>query len=165
MTISRGLKCLAALCVGGLAGLYAIQNLLNLDAAFSFVSLMLSQSDRPAYASGLIPSIGSAAIAWTVLTIIIVTELAAAAFSLLGAWDLYQSRQSPEGFAKRKGRAMFGAGLGVLVWFGYFQVIGGAGLQMWQAEAGQGPMNGSFQYAVLCFLALLFIAQPEPDAS
>ena len=161
--ISRHLKTLVALCVAGLAGLYGIQNLFNISEAHGFVSLMLSQQERPAYPSGLIPPIGSEAIAWAILAIIIITELAAAVLALFGAWSMFKNRKAGDAFRNSKQVAMLGAGLGVLIWFGYFQVIGGAGLQMWQAQAGQGPMNGSFQYAVLCFLALIFLAQAEPE--
>lgn len=165
MLVARHLKILVALCVAGLAGLYGIQNLFNISEAHGFVSLMLSQQERPAYPSGLIPPIGSAAIAWAILAIIIITELVAAACALIGAWSMFQNRNASDGFSHSKHMAMLGAGLGVLIWFGYFQVIGGAGLQMWQAQAGQGPMTGSFQYAVLCFLALIFLAQAEPENS
>lgn len=163
MSVARHLKILIALCVAGLAGLYGIQNLFNISEAHGFVSLMLSQQERPAYPSGLIPPIGSGAIAWVILAIIILTELAAALCALIGAWHMFQNRNASDAFGRSKPLAMLGAGLGVLVWFGYFQVIGGAGLQMWQAQAGQGPMNGSFQFAVLCFLALIFLAQAEPE--
>ena len=156
------LKCLVALCVAGMAGLYAIQNLVNIEAAHGFVSLMLSQADAPAYPSSLVPKISSGAVAWLVLAIIVATELACAILSALGAFEMYRNRNAGAGFANHKTKAMLGAGLGVLVWFGYFQVIGGAGLQMWQSAAGQGPTNGSFQFAVLCLLALIFIAQAEP---
>ncbi len=163
MFVTRHLKIVVALCVAGLAGLYGIQNLFNIGEAHGFVSLMLSQQERPAYPSGLIPPMNSAAIAWVVLAVIIITELAAAACALFGAWSMLKNRNTDGEFSKSKHMAMLGAGLGVLIWFGYFQVIGGAGLQMWQAQAGQGPMTGSFQYAVLCFLALIFLAQAEPE--
>ena len=157
----RLVKCLVALCVAGLAGLYAIQNLFNLSEAHGFIMAMLSQPERPAYPSGLIPPIDSPLIAGVILAIIIFTELAAACFAAIGAWEMYGARKNAQLFATRKSRAVLGAGLGVLTWFGYFQVIGGAGLQMWQEPLGQGPMTGSFYYTVLCFLALIFIAQAE----
>lgn len=159
---ARYLKILLTLCVAGLAGLYAIQNIVNLGEAHGFVMAMLSQSgDSLAYPDSITPPIASPAIGWAVLWIIIAGELLAALFALWGTAALFAARGEAQAFNAAKGKAMLGAGLGVFVWFGFFAVIGGAGLQMWQTPAGAGSLEGAFQYSVLCFLTLLFLGQDD----
>ena len=52
-------------------------------------------------------------------------------------------------------------GLAVVIWFGLFMVIGGAGFQMWQTEAGGGALSGAFSYAVMSALILVSVQQQE----
>lgn len=159
---ARYLKILLTLCVAGLAGLYAIQNIVNLDEAHGFAMLMLSQSGEGlAYPDSIIPSVASPAAGWAVLWMIIAGELLTALFALWGAAALFGARGDASAFNAAKGKAMLGAGLGIFVWFGFFAVIGGAGLQMWQTPAGGGSLQGAFQYSVLCFLTLLFLGQHD----
>ena len=66
-----------------------------------------------------------------------------------------------EDFRAAQKLAEIGAGVGVLVWFGLFGVIGSAFFQMWQTQVGTGSMNGAFQFFVSCALTLLFLNQRD----
>ena len=152
------IKVLLAFSVAGLAGLYGIQNLVNLESAHGFVALVFSQQGHDLYPASLIPPITAPTITWAVLFVIIGGELLAAVLALLGGVRMLTAPAGSEAFAKAKQTAMLGAGIGVLVWFGLFAVIGGAGIQMWQTPAGANALAGAFQDSVLCFLTLIFLA-------
>ena len=154
----KKLKIMLALCVAGLAGLYGVNNLFNLQSAHAFVALVFSQQGHELYPAGLIPPLTAPVFSWTALIIIIALELLAAIFALLGAVRMIGAGSNATAFANAKGMAITGAGLGIFVWFGLFAAIGGAGFQMWQTEAGATALEGAFQYSVLCFLALIVLA-------
>ncbi len=137
---------------------YALQNIVNLQAAYGYVTLITGMSGQIAYPEHIGPAVESSALIWTMLWIIIILELGAGLLAAKGSFDLWIARNtSSEEFQKAKKYALLGSGLGVIIWFGLFSAIGGAYFQMWQTEAGQGAMNGSFQYAMLMGLMLLII--------
>lgn len=74
---------------------------------------------------------------------------------------MFRSRTDAAAFEKSKAPALLGAGLGVIVWFGLFHGIASAGLQLWQTDAAGAVLGGAFQYAVFCFLTMIFLAQKE----
>lgn len=142
--------------------LYALQNLVNLDAAFQAVAFSLSQSGHQLYPAGLLPSIQAPVLVGAVLAVIILIELLVGLTGLFGAWRMSRElRASPEAFHQSKEMAVVACGLAIAVWFGMFMVGGSAGLQMWQTEAGAGAVNGAFTYAAMSALILLIVQQPE----
>ncbi|MCA8901344.1 MAG: DUF2165 family protein [Hyphomonas sp.] len=161
MRIIENLKVVFALCAGLMALLYAINNLLNLEEAYAYVAFTFGQTGHEAYPSGIVPPITSPVLNWIGLSVIILTELAAGALALWGGYGMFRTRGDRDAFTAAKGRALLGAGLGVLVWFGYFHVIASAGMQLWQTEAAPPVLGGAFQYAVFCFLTVIFLAQKE----
>lgn len=161
MQIIGLLKISIAACAGIMATLYAVQNILNIEQAYGYVAFAFSQQGHEAYPFGLIPPITAAPLIWLALGIIISLEFAAGLLSLLGAFRMFLSRSDAPAFAAAKGTAMLGAGLGVIVWFGLFHGVASAGLQLWQTEAADAVLGGAFQYAVFCFLTLIFLAQKE----
>ena len=104
----------------------------------------------------------AAPIIWAILWIIILSELTAGAASFKGMMDLWSSRNADAAtFNAAKKWGIVGAGLGVIVWFGYFHGIGGAYFQMWQTEAGANALMGAFQYAMMCGLVALLLMQKD----
>ena len=90
------------------------------------------------------------------------SELAAGAASFKGMIDLWSARNADAAtFNAAKKWGIVGAGLGVIVWFGYFHGIGGAYFQMWQTEAGANALMGAFQYAMMCGLVALLLMQKD----
>ena len=60
-------------------------------------------------------------------------------------------------FRRSKKFGILGAGLGVIIWFGYFSAIGGAFFQMWQTEAGNPVLRDAFQFVMMCGLVMVFL--------
>ena len=138
---------------------YALQNIVNLEAAYGFVAYVASMADQPAYPAHFGPPITASALVWAMLCTIIGLELLAGALAAKGAFDLFKARNaSAEEFQSAKRFAILGCGVGVLVWFGLFGAIAGAYFQMWQNEAGSNALQGSFWYSMQLGLAWLLIA-------
>jgi len=68
-------------------------------------------------------------------------------------------------FSAAKRFAALGAGIAVLTWFLGFQVIGGAGVMMGQAEGLQAAIEGAFRFGSYIFLTLISLSQPELQTS
>ena len=142
--------------------MYAIQNLVNLDEAYFFVSSVVTMGQHAAYPDSFGPAINSPFLIWPALAMIIALEIAAGLATARGAFDMWRARSAD---AVQFGAAMkfaeLGCGLGLVTWFGLFFVIGGAYFQMWQTELGMGSLNGSFQNSVMIGLVLLLMHAPD----
>lgn len=112
--------------------------------------------------SSIIPAIESASAATVGFIAICLTEAAASAVALLGAWRMWRQRVADHvSFASAKQAAILGAGIAVLTWFLGFQVIGGAGIMMGQAEGMEGAMRGAFTFGSYSFLTLIYLGLPD----
>ncbi|WP_169303005.1 DUF2165 family protein [Thalassotalea mangrovi] len=159
----RLLKIMFALICGFMALFYVLQNIANLDAAHQALIYVLSGADHQAYPNTLFFKTADPLFAWLAVGIIFTLEFATAILLLKGSWDMFVARGGNT-FNQAKKWAQIGAGLGVLVWFGLFGVIGSAFFQMWQTEIGTNSMNGAFQFFVSCAITLFWISQPDPTA-
>ena len=153
----RYIKILLILFVALFCLLYAIQNVVNLDAAFVFVSTVLSMDGHAAYPDSLGPAITAPALVWTALFIIILMEFAAGVLAGKGAWDMWNARSSTAEFNAAKGTAILGCGVALLVWFGLFSTIGGAYFQMWQTELGGASLHDSLRFTASIGVVMLFV--------
>lgn len=143
--------------------LYATHNVVNLEAAYSFVYAVLSQADHAAYPASIFPAITTPALVWAALALICVLEFTAGILAGKGAWDLWQARRDAAAdFNAAKTWALGGLGLGIVVWFGLFSTLGGAGFQMWQTQLGSASLTGAFQYTMQLGLVLLFVNLHDP---
>ena len=89
-------------------------------------------------------------------------EYAAGLFAGKGAWDLWSARKAPPAqFQAAKTSVLVGAGIGAIVWFGFFGTLGGTYFQMWQTQLGSGALSGAFQYFASCVLVALFVNMSE----
>jgi predicted small integral membrane protein len=148
---------LALLCI-----LYGVQNLANLTEAHWFMTTVLSMQDHVAYPHTFAFSIESPVLIWIFLMLVIMLELTAGALLAKGAVDLWSTRKEPAvEFNHAKHFTYIGAGVGLIVWFGLFTVIGGAFFQMWQTELGAASLTGSYQYLGSIALVTLFISLPD----
>jgi predicted small integral membrane protein len=142
----RILKVVLALCVALMCSFYALQNVVNLQAAYNFVALMASMEGHVAYPDTFGSSITSPALIWLILWII----------------DMWRARKMDgAAYNSSKKFAILGAGLGVVIWFGYFHAIGGAFFQMWQTQVGAQPLQGAFQYAVMCGMVMIYLSMQD----
>lgn len=155
----RWIKIGLAASVAMMCVFYAVQNIVNLEAAYGFVAYVASMADHPAYPAHFGPAITSSPLVWAMLWIIITLEMLAGVLAAKGAFDLYRARNtSADDFQAAKRYAIAGCGVAVLVWFGLFGAIAGAYFQMWQHEAGNNALQGSFWYSMQAGLAWLLIA-------
>lgn len=128
---------------------YAIQNLVNLEAAHSFVALMAGMGDHVAYPNHFGPPVTSSALVWVMLFIIIAGELAAGLLAAKGSLDMWKARNTDADIFQASKTLVFAAcGIAIVVWFGIFSAIGGAYFQMWQTAAGTGPLMNASVFSI-----------------
>jgi predicted small integral membrane protein len=152
-----------SIAVGLLAGLWCLNNLLNWETAADAVGYALSQQNQSGYDVQLIPATESATLATIGLMVICAAEAGVAALSLVGAGKMWRQRRADDlAFGSAKQPAIIGAGVAVLTWFLGFQVVGGAGIMMGQAEGMEAAMRGAFTFGSYSFLTLIFLSLPEP---
>ena len=138
--------------------LYATHNVVNAQAAHGFVAAVLGQADHVAYPDSIVPVITAPGVIWAALGFICLLEFTAGIVAAKGAWDRWAGRRADAaGFNAAKTWAVMGLGLGVVVWFGLFTTLGGAGFQMWQTQLGAASLGGAFQYTLQLGLVLLFV--------
>ena len=159
--IDRYLKIAFVAALGVMALLYVIHNIMNLSDAYGAVGYVLGLEHNEVFDANLLPAITAGLVpvaAW----IIFAFEIACGLICLLGTWKLWQARGGdPATFEAAKGTAKLGAGLSVIIWFGFFGVIGGAGYQMWQSEIGAGSLADAFKFSVWGLLVLIYLGQKE----
>lgn len=160
--MTRLLKCVLTLFVALFCLMYALQNVVNLQAAYAFVDLVVGMDGHEAYANHFGPAINAPALIWILLWIIIICEFLAGLLAAKGALDMWKARTSAGAtFNDAKKFGILGAGLAVVIWFGFFSAIGGAYFQMWQTQAGAQALQGSFQYAMLNGLVLVYLSMHD----
>lgn len=158
----RYLKIMFAATTSLMVLFYVTQNVVNTQAAHAAIMYVMTGADHVVYPNSFGPKFTQPLIGWIALVIIYSLEYLAGLLLAKGTWDMWRSRQQNAiAFNQSKKWAQIGSGIGVLVWFGLFGVIGAAFFQMWQTEIGEGSMNGSFQYFVSCAITLLFLNQPD----
>ena len=142
-----------------LAGLaYAGQNLANLEAAYQVIAYTLGMVDHTYYPASLGPALENPVFVWAALAAIVLAEFTVGCLAAKGAWDLWAARQAPGAeFNAAKTYALLGSGLGIIIWFGFFIVIGGAYFAMWQTEIGKGSLEGALQLGVVCGIIFLIV--------
>ena len=154
----RNIKILLAVLTGSLALVYVLQNFANIDAAHQSVVYVMSGNDHLAYTNTLFFKTENPMLAWIAVVAICLGELSAGLLLLYGASRMWANRNnSAEDFADSLKFAEIGAAVGVLVWLGFFGVIGAAFFQMWQTAIGDGSMRGAFQFFVTCGFTLLYL--------
>jgi predicted small integral membrane protein len=160
----RLLKVALSALIALLCLMYAVQNLVNLDAAFGAVGYVLGMSDHAVYPASFGPAVTHPTLVGAALTMIVALEFGAGLLAAWGGIDLWRARRAKATvFDAAKTRALLGCGVGLFVWLGLFSVVGGAYFQMWQTQIGAGSLNNAFQYIGMCGLALIFINMPERE--
>lgn len=158
----RTLKCVFVVLLALMCLFYALQNIANIDACYGAIAYVLSMQDHTAYPNSIIPSITNGSIVWIAVVVIIATELLAGIVLAKGAFDLWLARHADAAtFNSAKRFAFVGAGIGIIVWFGYFGVFGGSLMQMWQTQTGAMSLNGAFQYFASCVFVWLLLASRD----
>lgn len=155
----RLIKILLAAFVAIFCVSYAVQNIVNLQAAHGFVSYVASMADHGAYPAHFGPAITAPALTWTMLLIIIALEMGAGLLAAKGAYDMFKTRNaSADDFNAAKSYAMAGCGVAIIIWFGLFSAIAGAYFQMWQTEAGLNALRDASMFSVQNGIVLMVLA-------
>ena len=158
----RLLKAIFVAIIALLCLAYAIQNVVNLDAAYASFAYVMSNVDHVAYPKSFMPVITSPALLWVALTLVLVGEFAAGIFAAIGAWSMFSARNATaDEFKRAKKFALTGCALGVIVWLGLFGTFGGAFFQMWQTEIGKASMDGAFQFFVSCAVVFIIVSMHD----
>ncbi|WP_258240597.1 DUF2165 domain-containing protein [Pseudidiomarina homiensis] len=161
--VLKWLKILLTGSLGLLCLFYALQNIANLDAVYSVMAAVMGMENHNYYPTTFAFTISQPTLIWLAAALVIAAELTAGLVFLVAGWKLIQVRNAPSNlFQAEKSWVLIGAGIALLVWFGFFQVIGGAFFQMWQTELGDASMRGAFIYLASVALVTWFVYQPEP---
>jgi predicted small integral membrane protein len=81
-------------------------------------------------------------------------------FAGAAALLLHHLRSQAATFNRAKGLAVVAAGLGFLVWFFGFMVIGGEWFQMWQSSQWNGQ-EAAFRFYLTILAVLIFVMQKD----
>jgi predicted small integral membrane protein len=155
----RIIKVLLAAFIALFCILYAVQNIVNLQAAHGFVVYVASMADHTAYPSHFGPPVTAPALTWIMLWIIIALEMGAGLLAAKGAYDMLRVRNAPaDEFNAAKSYALAGCGVAIIVWFGLFSAIAGTYFQMWQTEAGLNALRDASVFSVQNGIILLVLA-------
>ena len=141
---------------------YAIQNVVNLEACYQAFAYVLGGADHQAYSASAFPAIQSPALIWLALIIVVGLEFTAGFLSAKGAWDLWGARSaSASEFNAAKTYALVGCGLGIVIWLGLFAVFGGALFIMWQTDLGRGSLQNANQFFAACAFIFIIVSMSD----
>lgn len=158
----RILKSVLVLIVALQALFYAINNIVNLDAAHGAIAYVMSMADNAAYPKAFGPPVTSPAPTWFATWLVIIGELTVALVAFKGVLDLLAaSGKSADVFNRSKSWAVLGCGFAIVVWMGFFMTAGGAWFQMWQTQIGDSSLRGAFMFAASSGIVMLFVNQPD----
>ncbi len=151
----------AALAVFAL--LVTFNNLTDYDSNFQFVRHTLSM-DTTFPGNALMWRAVTDPVLWTAgYWAIILTEGATGLILGIGAVRMLAAlREDSARFNASKQCAMIGAGLGFLLWFGGFIVVGGEWFVMWQSKVWNGQ-EAAFRFYMTLLGVLIFVNQSDGD--
>ena len=113
-------KIAAALFIGAIGALFFLDNLFNLETAYSVVSFVVSGTEQPYYKI-LGPTVSSTWLTYLALFTIMAGELAVGVLGFFGTVRMIKERKgSPENFSAAKSIAVSAGVIGMLVWYGFF---------------------------------------------
>lgn len=154
----RIFKIAAASFIGAIGALFFLDNLFNLESAYAVVSFVVSGAEQPYYKI-LGPTVSSTWVTYLALFTIMSGEFAVGVLGFLGAFRMIRERKgSSENFSAARSTAVSAGVLGMLVWYGFFIVIGEGYFHMWQTETGLASVEGAFRYGTVCAVLAFFIA-------
>ncbi len=143
--------------------LVAFDNLADYDTNYAFVRHVLSMDTTFPGNALLYRQITSPALWQAGYALIILGEgLTGLALAAATAVLLRHLRSEAAHFNRGKRLFMIGAGLGFLVWFLGFMVVGGEWFQMWQSREWNGQ-EAAFRFYITILAVLIFVNQPDVD--
>jgi predicted small integral membrane protein len=163
MITARLVKILMVASLALFAFLVTFDNITDYGANFEFVRHVLSM-DTTFPGSSLMYRAITYPTLWHVgYGIIIVGEgLTGLAFALATVELARNLRSDAATFNRSKRFVFVGAGLGFLVWFFGFMVVGGEWFAMWQSSLWNGQ-QAAFRFYVTLLGVLVFVNQEDPE--
>jgi predicted small integral membrane protein len=143
--------------------LVAFNNLVDYGSNYAFVGHTLSMDSTFAGNALKGRAITSPALWTAAYWLIIAAEAVTGLLLAFGALRLSLSLREPATrFNAAKLPAVLGFGLGFLLWFTGFMVIGGEWFAMWQSKDWNG-VPSAFRFDVVLLLVLIFVMQKDDD--
>lgn len=154
-------KIIAAVFIGTIGLLVFLGNMVNLNSAYEFVSFVIAGVEQPYYKI-IGPTVTAVWLTWIALFVIMAMELAVGILGFSGAIRMIKQRGgTSDEFNNSKAHAVLAGILGMLLWYGFFIVIGEGYFQMWQTELGLGAVAGAFRYGSVCAVLMFFISSGD----
>ena len=143
--------------------LVAFGNLVDYGSNYEFVRHTLSM-DTTFPGNALTGRAITSPTLWTLgYWLIIAAEAATGLILAFGSLRLALAVRGPAAlFNAAKPAVALGVGLGFLLWFTGFAVIGGEWFAMWQSKEWNG-VPSAFRFTVTLLLVLIFVMQPDGD--
>jgi predicted small integral membrane protein len=141
----------------------AYDNLVDYGSNYTFVRHTLSM-DTTFPGNVLMSRAITSPMLWTMAYwLIIAGEAATGLLLAFGALRLVLAVRGPASlFNAAKPAVALGIGLGFLVWFTGFSVVGGEWFAMWQSKDWNG-VPSAFRFVVTLLLVLIFVMQKDED--
>jgi predicted small integral membrane protein len=160
---ARVTKILLSLTLAAFALVVAYDNLVDYGSNFAFVRHVLSM-DTTFPGNALLDRAITQPWMWHVgYVLIIAGEAATGVLLLLGSVVLWRARrQSASAFQAAKRWVVAGCGLGFIVWFFGFMVVGGEWFAMWQSKVWNGQ-EGAFRFYMAVIGVLVFVNQADGE--
>ncbi|AWC22066.1 hypothetical protein CO731_01522 [Aminobacter sp. MSH1] len=95
--------------------------------------------------------------------LIIAGEAVACVLFALSAWALFRARNgTAASFNKAKSKVHAAAGVGFMVWFFGFMVVGGQWFVMWQSDSWNGQ-DAAFRFYTAIIGVLIYVTMPDGE--
>ena len=142
--------------------LVAYNNLADYDSNYMFVRHTLSM-DTTFPDNALKGRAITSPVVWTLAYwLIILTEAVLGIVLAFAAWRLGRTVRQPAAFNAAKQYVVIGVGLGFLLWFTGFMVVGGEWFLMWQSRQWNGQ-ESAFRLYMTLLAVVIFVSLREED--
>ena len=163
MLSTRLVKAAMVASTAAFALLVTLNNLVDYGSNYEFVRHTLSM-DTTFQGNALKGRAITSPAIWTAgYWAIIATEAVTGIILALAALRLFAARRaSAAAFNAAKQLVVLGMGLGFLLWFAGFMVVGGEWFAMWQSREWNGQ-NAAFRFYMTLMVVLIFVNQPDGE--
>ena len=163
MIEARIVKVIMVGCLAVFALLVTFDNVIDYDTNYTFVRHVLTMDTTFPGNALLYRRITSAAMWQAGYALIIAGEgLTGGVLAVAAVLLCRRLRSDAARFNRAKRLVHLGAGLGFLVWFFGFMVVGGEWFQMWQSAMWNGQ-EAAFRFYMTILAVLIFVNQPDGD--
>lgn len=159
----RWIKIISVGSLGLMSMLIFLGNTTDYNSNYQFVEHVMKMDTVFPNSRLLYRSIQQPWVYHTAYIFLIALELIIALLCIHGSRQMFIKRREPAAvFFEAKHRAVMGLGLGILLWFTGFEVIGGEWFAMWQSNTWNGldSANRIILFKMLT-LILLYLKEPE----